>query len=378
MSRIYFDNAATTALHPEVKEAILPYLYSHFANPSSIHSHGREARMLVEKARKTIATLLNTSPSQIFFTSGGTEADNMSIVGAIEKYNIRHVISSKIEHHAVLHTLQNLEKKNIISLHFVNILPSGDIDLQHLETLLFKFPDSLVSLMHGNNEIGNMLDLEVVTALCKKHEALFHSDTVQTMGHFKFDLKQTKIDFLVGAGHKFHGLKGTGFLYLGEGISIPSFIKGGAQERNMRGGTENILGIVACAKALDVSYINLEADTLYIKDLKKYFIERIKNILPDVCFNGNCENMENSLYTVVNVMFPKTEIAEMLLFNLDINQISVSGGSACTSGSNMGSHVLNVLYGNDDDRPAIRFSFSKFNTKAEIDFCMGVLKKLFK
>lgn len=377
MSRIYFDNAATTPIHPQVKEAVMPYFDSHFGNPSSIHAHGREARMLIEKSRKTIASLLNTSPSQIFFTSGGTEADNMAIVGAVEKYNIKHAISSKIEHHAVLHTLENLAQKNNISLHFVNLLPNGEVDLLHLEQLLASLPSCLVSLMHGNNEIGNLLPLHEVSLLCKKYDALFHSDTVQTMGHFAFDLKNTKVDFIVGAAHKFHGLKGSGFIYLGEGISIPSFIKGGAQERNMRGGTENVIGVVACAKALEIAYQNLEQDIAYIKSLKQYFITSIKDLLPEVTFNGNSESMDNSLYTVVNVMFPKTEIAEMLLFNLDINQISVSGGSACTSGSNIGSHVLNALYGNNDERPAIRFSFSKFNTKEEIDTCMGVLKKLF-
>jgi cysteine desulfurase len=375
--KIYLDNAATTPIDEAVLDAMLPFYTQFFGNPSSVHTHGRETKSAVEKARKTIANLLRTSPAQIFFTSGGTEADNTAILGIIEAEGIKNVISSSIEHHAVLHTLEKLAKLNQISLHFVPLENDGSVSLPELERMLQMHPKALVSLMHGNNEIGNLLDLDTVSELCKAYGAYFHSDTVQTMGHYAFNLQQTRLDFLVGSAHKFHGPKGVGFMYLREGIKIPALINGGAQERNLRGGTENVAGIVGLAKALELSYQNLEKDRHHILNLKSTLQSKLVEILPEISFNGLSGNLDKSLYTVLSVLFPKTEIAEMLLFNLDINKISVSGGSACTSGSLIGSHVLNTLYGDLDERPAVRFSFSKFNTLEEIDKVVAVVADLF-
>jgi len=356
---------------------MMPYLTGFWGNPSSIHSHGREARSAIEKARKTIANILNTSPSQIFFTSGGTEADNTVIVGAIKNLGIKHAISTTIEHHAVLHTLQYLEKSGEIELHFLSLNDKGVFEMKELEMLLQKYPNSLVSLMHGNNEIGNLLDIEAICDLCQKFNAVFHSDTVQTLGHYTHDLKSLELDFMAGAAHKFHGPKGIGLLFIGEGKKIAPYIHGGAQERNMRGGTENIAGIMGMSKALELAYERMDADRKHILTLKKTLIEKLVQNIPEVSFNGLSAELDKSLYTVLSVLFPKTEIAEMLLFNLDINKISVSGGSACTSGTNIGSHVLNALYGPEDERPAVRFSFSRLNTLEEMDYTISVLNKVF-
>lgn len=372
--RIYLDNAATTPIDTEVFQAMLPVMEKQFGNPSSIHSYGREARSIIEIARKTVARLLNTSPSEIFFTSGGTEANNMAIICGIRDLGLKHAITSKIEHHAVLHTLENLEKQGQIKLSFVNLTDKGHIDLAHLEHLLNTSERSFVSLMHANNEIGNLLPIQQVGQICEKHQAIFHSDTVQTMGHYAHDLQQTKVHFINCAAHKFHGPKGIGFLYINGNIKVRPFIHGGAQERNMRGGTENIYGIVGLAKALEIAYRDMEKNQTYIQGLKSYMIEQLQTNIPGIYFNGDAEG--NSLYTVLNASFPKSDISEMLLFRLDIAGIAVSGGSACSSGSNVGSHVLTALNG-DPEHPAVRFSFSKLTTKEEIDYCITTLKELY-
>ncbi|MFN5705244.1 MAG: cysteine desulfurase family protein [bacterium] len=375
MSRIYLDNAATTAIDKEVLKAMTTVMEFQFGNPSSIHAHGREVRSIIENARKSVAKLLNTSPAEIFFTSGGTEADNMAINCSIEDYGIKHAITSKIEHHAVLHTLEILEKKGKIKLSFVKLDEKGHVDIAHLEELLQTNERSLVSLMHANNEIGNLLDLEKVGDLCEKHNAIFHCDTVQTMGHYAHDMSKLKIHFITCAAHKLHGPKGVGFLYINHNIKIKPMIHGGAQERNMRGGTENVYGIVGLSKALEIAYSELEEHQNYIQSLKSYMIEKLQNEIPGVKFNGDT-NPENSLYTVLNVSFPTSEMGEMLLFNLDIAGISASGGSACSSGSNVGSHVLTNI-NSDPGRPAVRFSFCKNNTKEEIDLVVEKLKDFF-
>lgn len=375
--RIFFDNASTTPTDPLVVEAMMPYLTGFYGNPSSIHSHGRESRSAIEKARKSIANLLNTSPSQLFFTSGGTEADNTAIIGSVRTYGIKHAISTAIEHHAVLHTLQYLEKSGEIQLHLLNLDAKGQFDIKELESMLIKYPNSLVSLMHGNNEIGNLLNIEAVSELCLAHQAIFHCDTVQTLGHYVHDLKRQKVDFIAGAAHKFHGPKGIGLLYVGEGRKIPPFIHGGAQERNMRGGTENIAAIVGMAKALELAYERMEADKLHILSLKMALAEKLQSVIPEIIFNGLSAHPTQSLYTVLSALFPKTDIAEMLLFQFDINKISVSGGSACTSGTNIGSHVLNALYGPDDERPAVRFSFSRLNTLDEVEYVVEKVRMMF-
>ncbi|WP_080057113.1 cysteine desulfurase family protein [Spirosoma aerolatum] len=375
---VYLDNAATTRLDPEVLEAMMPLMTEHFGNPSSIHSHGRTVRTAIEKARKTVASLLNTSPAEIFFTSGGTEADNTAIRSSIETYSLKHAITSPLEHHAVLHTLQHLAEQGTIQLSLVNIDAKGHIDLDHLEELLRTNSRSLVSLMHGNNEIGNLLNLNRVGELCRQYDAIFHSDTVQTMGHFRHDLQQLPVDFIVGAGHKFHGPKGVGFLYVNaDRVKIHPFVYGGAQERNMRGGTENVYGIVGLAKALEIAYRDMDAHKQYITALKSRMIERLRAQMPDVLFNGDSDDVDNSLYTVLNVSLPASDISDMLLFSLDIARISASGGSACSSGSNVGSHVLAALPGLDPDRGYVRFSFGKYNTTDEIDYAVDTLVGLY-
>ncbi|GAB3954568.1 cysteine desulfurase family protein [Spirosoma harenae] len=375
---IYLDNAATTRLDPEVLEVMLPLMTEQFGNPSSIHSHGRMVRTAIEKARKTVASLLNTSPAEIFFTSGGTEADNTAIRSSIETYGLTHAITSPLEHHAVLHTLQHLAEQGTIQLSLVNIDTKGQIDLAHLEELLQTNNRSLVSLMHGNNEIANLLDLNRVGELCRQYDAIFHSDTVQTMGHFRHDLQQLPVDFIVGAGHKFHGPKGVGFLYVNaDRVKIHPFVYGGAQERNMRGGTENVYGIVGLAKALEIAYRDMNTHRQHITSLKQRMIDRLLDKMPDVRFNGNSADVDTSLYTVLNVSLPASDISDMLLFSLDIARISASGGSACSSGSNVGSHVLAALPGLDSERGYVRFSFGKYNTAEEIDFAVDTLVGLY-
>jgi cysteine desulfurase len=371
---VYLDNAATTPLDKEVLDAMLPYMQNHFGNPSSVHSFGRKTRAAIETARKTVAKLLDCSPAEIFFTSGGTEADNMAVRCSIFDMGIKHAITSRIEHHAVLHSLEALEKSGHIKLSFVNLTPDGHIDLGHLEELLIANDRSFISLMHANNEIGNLLPLKKVSELAIKYNAIFHSDTVQTMGHYAISVKEIKIHFLTCAAHKFHGPKGVGFLYINGDVKINPLIYGGAQERNMRGGTENVYGIIGLAKALEIASRDMKEHHEHIQGLKNYMIGQLKLNIPGVQFNG--AGNENCLYTVLNVQFPATENAEMLLFNLDINGIAASGGSACSSGSNQGSHVLRGI-NSDMERPSIRFSFSKYNTKEEIDFVVEKLKTFF-
>ena len=374
--RVFLDNAATTPMAPEIIDMMSEMMKTHFANPSSVHSFGRESKIVVENARKKIASLLNTSAGSIFFTSGGTEADNMAIKCGIHDHKITHAITSKISHHAVLYPLEDLEKEGIIKLSYVNIDENGVVDLNHLEELLQNNPRTFVSIMHANNEIGTIQDIKVIGDICKEHKAIFHSDTVQTMAHFPFNMQELQVDFMAASAHKFHGPKGVGFVYISEDIQIKPMLRGGAQERNMRAGTENIYGIAALAMALEMAYENLEEETNYIKGLKKYMMEKIKSEIEDVQFYGKCTDLENSLYTVLSCHFPETDIAEMLLFNLDILGVSCSGGSACSSGSSKGSHVLTEIVP-DSKRPGVRFSFSKYNTKEEIDFTIKKLKELF-
>lgn len=371
---IYLDNAATTRLDDEVIEAMLPYMREHFGNPSSIHSYGRVTRAAIEKSRKAIATLLNVAPAEIFFTSGGTEANNMALTRTIADLGITHAITSPTEHHAVLHTLEALAHAGKIKLSIVRVDEKGAPDLAHLEELLQNNERSIVSLMHANNEIGTKIPLKQIAELVKKYNGIFHTDTVQTMGHFHLDLQDIPVDFLSCAAHKFHGPKGVGFIFIRSGTGISPFIYGGAQERNMRGGTENLYGIIGLAKALEVAYRDIEEHETHIRGLKNYMINRLNEVIPGVSYNGDISY--DSLYTVLNVSFPPSSVGEMLLFSLDINGIAVSGGSACSSGSDVGSHVLKALNA-DPTRANVRFSFSKYNTKEEIDFTITKLQEIF-
>jgi cysteine desulfurase len=370
-NRIYLDNAATSPLDPEVLDAMIPVMRDLYGNPSSTHGHGRKVRALMEEARGSIARLLNCQPAEIFFTSGGTEADNLALRSAVMYKGIKNIITSPIEHHAVLHTAEELHKTSMAEMHLLRLTENGHVDLDHLQTLLKALPNSLVSLMHANNEIGNLLDIETAGNMAHSAGALFHCDTVQTMGHYPFDLSRGHIDYLAAAAHKFNGPKGVGFIYMNKAHRLPPQITGGAQEREVRGGTENVYGIIGMAKALEICYRDMEKKRSHIEQLKKNMVELLENEIPGVAFNGDCKG--NCLYTVLSVSFPPSEAGNMLLFNLDIAGISASGGSACSSGSNAGSHVISAI-NPGTDRTTVRFSFGKFNTVEEIRTTVEKLK----
>ena len=376
MIKVFFDNAATTPMAPEVIDVMTDIMKNHYGNPSSQHSFGRATRSIIETSRKKIANFLNTSPGNIFFTSGGTEADNMAIKCGIKDHNITHAITSKLSHHAVLHPLEELEKSGVIKLSYVEVNEKGQVSLSNLKELLESHPRTFVSILHANNEIGTIQDITAIGDICKEHNAIFHSDTVQTMAHYRYDLQKINIDFIAASAHKFHGPKGIGFVYISDNIKISPLLSGGSQERNMRAGTENLIGIAAIAHAMEMAYEKMEEETEYIKAIKSHMIAELKKHIPQVKFNGMCDDIDNSLYTVLSCSFPETPMAEMLLFNLDIKGIACSGGSACTSGSNKGSHVIQEINPNSK-RPSVRFSFSKYNTKEEVDYVVDVLKGLF-
>lgn len=353
---------------------MMPYLTEKYGNPSSIYSYGRETRMAIETARKSVAKILNAHPAEIFFTSCGTESSNTAIISSVRDLGCKHIITSPIEHHAVSHVVEHLDKMDAVTVSYVKLLPNGHVDIDDLEKLLAKSEEkTLVTLMHANNEIGNLLDMHAIGKLCKLYNAIFHSDTVQTVGHFPFDLRNTPVHFITGSAHKFHGPKGAGILYVNENVRIKPFVHGGAQERNMRAGTENVYGIVGFAKALEMATEHHEEDSAYIGTLKYYMHDELKKHIPRVGFNG--DPMGQSLYTVLSVSFPKTEKSEMILFNLDINNICASGGSACTSGADQGSHVIRAI-NNNPNQVTVRFSFSKYNTKVEVDAVIAKLKEL--
>lgn len=373
--RVYLDNAATTPLDPEVFETMKPFMMEDYGNPSSIHAHGRKVRAAIESSRKKVAELLNCAPGEIIFTSGGTEADNTLIISGIQTYGIKHAISTPIEHHAVTHTLEILEKEKKIVLHHVRLDEKGHVDMGHLEELLQLYPNALVSLMHANNEVGNLIDLKRVGELAQAHNAFFHSDTVQTMGHYRHNMKELYVCGLTAGAHKFHGPKGVGFMYIRKDRKIGQFIHGGSQERNMRGGTENVYGIIGIAKALEIAYREMDEHEKHIRALKSRMIAKLTETIPGIAFHGDSNNMDRSLYTVLNVCLPESEENEMLLFNLDLQGISASGGSACSSGASTGSHVLGSLYP-QSKKGAVRFSFSKYNTVEEIDFAVTKLAEI--
>ncbi|TMM53926.1 cysteine desulfurase [Maribacter algarum] len=377
MKNVYLDNAATT----QVRESVICKMQealSTYGNPSSTHSFGRSAKTGVESARKTIAKHMNAHPSEIIFTSGGTEADNMILRCAVRDLGVKTIITSKIEHHAVTHTVEELEEKQNVHVIYVNLDGYGSPDLIHLEELLKKDKSKkLVSLMHVNNELGNKLDIDAVCKLCKDNDALFHSDTVQSIGHFTWDMEQTPVDFMAAAAHKFHGPKGVGFAYIKKNTGLKPMIAGGAQERGCRAGTESYHNIVGLEEAFLNAYDNLEEEKAYVIGLKKHFIEKVQKEIPGVQFNGLSGDIEKSTYTLVNMRLPvDQQKALMLLFHLDIKGIACSQGSACQSGSGKGSHVLNEILSEEERKqPSLRFSFSKYNTKDELDYTIGVLKE---
>ena len=373
--RVYLDNAATTPIAPEVVDAMIPVLRDGFGNPSSTHFYGRQSKALIETSRRSVAKHLNCQASEIIFTSGGTEADNMALHSCVHLLGVTRIITSRLEHHAVGHTAEALERSENIKVDFVNVDSKGHVDLGHLEELLKQDHKTLVSLMHANNEIATLLPLKRVSELCKLYQAYFHSDTVQTMGHYAFDLQELDVDFITCAAHKFHGPKGVGFLYINKKIKAEALIHGGAQERGLRGGTENVYGIVGLAKAMDLAYEDVTGHQQHVQELKSYMIDKLKSMFVDIAFHGETDP-ERSLYTVLNVCFPKTEKAGMLLFTLDLKGVAVSGGSACSSGAAKGSHVLEGINA-DMTRPNVRFSFSRYTTKTEIDFALEQVQGVF-
>lgn len=370
---VYFDNAATTPLHNEVIALMHQTAINMFGNPSSSHSFGRKSRAAIEQARKTIAKYLNASPLEIIFTSCGTESNNMVLKMSIQKHNIKHIVISEIEHKCVLNTAEEICNKQDVELHILKVNKLGHLKINDLSSLLERLEGKmLVSIMHANNEIGTIADIKKIASICKVNNALFHSDTVQTIAHYPFDVKDIEVDFISGSAHKFHGPKGVGFLYMKQNVKVDALIQGGGQERNLRSGTENLLSIIAMEKALQVSIENMQTWRTQIEDLKKYFKTQLTAEIDGISFNGD---QENCLYTVLSVSFPERFHTDMFLFNLDIKGIAVSGGSACSSGANKGSHVISAI-GIPENRQSIRFSFSHYNTKKEVDYVIEILKSL--
>ncbi|WP_439152155.1 cysteine desulfurase family protein [Winogradskyella sp.] len=376
MKSVYLDNAATTALRPEVINRMTEVLQENYGNASSTHSIGRSSKALLEQCRKTIASYFNVSAAEIIFTSGGTEADNLALRSAARDLGVTDIITSKIEHHAVLHTAEQLKDEYNVNVHFVDLDNCGIVDYNHLEDLLQSCNKAIVSLMHINNEIGNILDIKKVAHLCKANDGLFHTDTVQSVGHFKIDLSEIPIDFMAASAHKFHGPKGVGFCFVRKESGLKPLIFGGEQERGVRAGTESIHNIAGMDEALKISYANLELEKAYVTGLKMHFIEQLKTQIPNLSFNGGCQDLTTSTYTLVNVCLPiAPEKASMLQFQLDLKGIACSKGSACQSGSSQQSHVLSAILTEDKLRqPSVRFSFSIYNTKDEIDYVIDVLK----
>ena len=378
MKKVYLDNAATTQMRDEVIDKMTMVMKDFYGNPSSSHSYGRSSKSLIENARKTVAGFLRVAASEIVFTSGGTEADNLALNSAVRDLGVRRIITSKIEHHAVLYTVDQLKECFQIQVDYVRLDEKGSVDISHLEELLNSSEEkTLVSLMQVNNEIGNLLDVKAVGELCKKHKALFHCDMVQSIGHYDLDLSEIPVDFTAVSAHKFHGPKGVGFAFIRKNSGLKPLIFGGEQERGHRAGTESVHNIVGLEEALKIANTKLEEEKKYITSLKNYFIEQLEEQIPGVKFNGHCRDNSKSTYTLVNVCLPVSqEKALMLLFQLDLKGVACSKGSACQSGSDKGSHVLNAFLGEEDlKKPSLRFSFSGFNTKEEIDYVVSVLKE---
>jgi cysteine desulfurase len=372
---VYLDNAATTPVLPEVAQAMLPFLTEYFGNPSSSHAFGRKTKSALEQSRRTISRLLNCSPSEIFFTSGGTEADNLAMHAAIHDLGCKHIITSAIEHSAVIKTAEIMAKQFGLKLSLVKLDAAGNVDMQHLENLLSTNEKSFVTLMHANNEIANLLNLKEVSALCQSHNAILHSDTVQTMGHYAFDMQDLHIHFINASAHKFHGPKGVGFIYINKKVKINPDITGGGQERGVRGGTENISGVVGMAKALELCYHDLDEHKTYVSELKQFMASELESSIPELVFNGNSRNVD-SLYTVLNITLPPTSNSDMFLFLLDLEGVACSGGSACSSGASKGSHVLDAIGALKPGCASIRFSFSRLNTREEVLFALEKVKSI--
>lgn len=374
MKKVYLDNASTTAMRPEVIQEMTKVMAEDFGNPSSTHSFGRNGKTILELSRKSIAKHLNCSAQEIIFTSGGTEADNWILRSAVEDLKVERIITTKIEHHAVLHTVLVLESEYNIQVDYVNINPDGSIDLTHLSNLLSQEKKTIVSLMHVNNETGTVLDLDRVGVICKQYNVLFHSDTVQSVGKTEIDLQKIPVDFILASAHKFHGPKGVGFAFVRKNSGLQPLIFGGEQEKGLRAGTEAVHQIAGMAKALSLSYENLEQERIYISKLKMYLIDQLEMHFPGFRINGK----KDDFYNIINIILPfSADKTSMLLFSLDMKGIAVSRGSACQSGSIKPSHVLKEMLSETDLKlPNLRISFSHYNTKEDIDWLIESLKTL--
>lgn len=373
---VYLDNAATTAVAPEVVEAMIPVLRDSFGNPSSSHAAGRRSRVLIEQSRRSVAKHLNCQPSCIYFTSGGTEADNLALRGAVRDLGCTRIITSEAEHSAVIKTAQSLERSNGVSLDLVRHKSDGQVDLDHLQSLLEQGGKTIVSLMHANNEVAVIQDIGRIGAMCREAGALFHTDTVQTMCHYAFDLETLSVDFITCSAHKFHGPKGVGFLYIRKGLQVKGQIEGGSQERAVRGGTESTHNIVGLAKAMDLAHADLAGHQSHVRALKARMADGLRTAFADVRFNGDSDR-EDRLYTVLNVSFPPHPKSGMALFLLDLEGVACSGGSACSSGATLGSHVLRALEFHDPNRASLRFSFGRYTTEEEVDYALGAIQRVF-
>ena len=375
MGVIFLDNAATTPLEPRVREEMIRMM-DNFGNPSSTHLSGRGAKVEVEVVRKRISKILGAESGEIFFTSGGTEADNMALFCSVRDLGVKRIITTTIEHHAVGHPIEFMVERGEVQVQYLTLNEYGDIDLVELENLLKNGPKTLVSLMFSNNEIGNLYPVAKISTLCQKYAALFHSDTVQAMGHLPINVKDVHYDFLTCSAHKIHGPKGIGFVYVKSGLKVKPFIQGGGQERNLRAGTENTIGICALGKAFEIATNEMAQDQKKVEALKTRVIQEVQRIVPGVKFFGRSAELDKSLYTVLSIAFPKTG-NDMLTFSFDMKGISVSGGSACTSGSNQGSHVLRGLGAWTEDYQPVRVSFSKFNTQDCVTGFIQALEEIY-
>lgn len=376
MNKIYFDNAATTEMSDKVISVIMDTMKNNYGNPSSTHSFGRNSKSILELSRKFIAEKLNAKTSEIIFTSGGTESNNMIIKSVVEAQNIERIITTKIEHKAVLNSIESISKTKKISVEYLEVDNCGNPNIEQLKNSLEKSDQmTLVSLMHINNEIGTIINLNEYGEICRSNNALFHSDTVQTIGHYDLDLSATTIDFITCSAHKFHGPKGVGFAYINNETIINPFIEGGSQERGYRGGTESIHNILGLKTAFEISYESLEKDSKKVSKIKEYFIHSILKNIPGTKINGNSDT-HNSSYTILNLCLPITKEKKTVLdFKLDLAGIACSSGSACQSGSSKPSHVLSEILSNSEmEKISLRFSFSKFNSLEEVDYVVTFLK----
>jgi cysteine desulfurase len=372
--KVYLDNAATTIMDAQVIDEMAQTMRDIYGNPSAIHSNGRQAKAVVELARKSIAKMLQCHSSEIIFTGSGTEADNMALRCAVNDLGVTHIITSKIEHKAVLDTAKALEDKGLAKVSYVKLDIYGKADLQDLESLAEKHPCSLISLMHANNEIGSLNDVHAISQIARANQCYFHSDTIQTIGHYPIDLSNWDVDFITCSAHKFHGPKGVGFMYKNKALKISPMITGGGQESTLRAGTENVTGIIGLTKALEIANAGIQEKIKNVQVIKTYFIEQLAKKIKGTCFNGDI-SPEGGLYTVLNVSLPPSKKSSTLLFQLDINGVFASGGSACNSGAMGSSHVLTGI-NHPDNRSVVRFSFSKYTTTEEVDYAIDILKEL--